>query len=74
MTTITILQKRIVKALETGKDPAPLQQELCEPTHKPPTHDSTWGIKQNAKLLPLDHALHEAKECDDRALYLNWLF
>ena len=30
MTTITELQKRIVKALETGQDPAPIQKELAE--------------------------------------------
>jgi len=30
MTTITELQKRIVKALETGQDPAPIEKELAE--------------------------------------------
>jgi hypothetical protein len=44
MPTVTILQKRIVKTLETGTDPAPLLKELDEPGRSLPTHNPFWGI------------------------------
>lgn len=58
MTTVTILQKRIVKALETGTDPAPLLKELGELRAK---------IAAEGELAELQKVANERQQLRDKA-------
>ncbi|GAI78909.1 unnamed protein product [marine sediment metagenome] len=73
MVTVKGLQQRIVKALETGQDPAPLLKELAELRTKNATEaegettevESSCRVCQHRERGAIDKALQEGRSLRD---------